>query len=127
MMQKSVIGTKTTFNPYTFNPQQDSVRQEIPPHSIGNMGDFEAFQEKMVDFSIGNSPKERNRIAAKKWRSKKDAELRSLEAANDQLRTEALSLLGEMNGLRSQGKVLESELAFFQRYLSKIVIQKNPN
>ena len=65
--------------------------------------------------------KERNRIAAQKWRKKKDKYLTELESANDVLRQQALSLCGQMQSLRVENKLLEDELQFFQSFMSKIM------
>lgn len=65
--------------------------------------------------------KERNRIAAQKWRQKKDHYLGELEEANDQLRKQALQLSSQIQSLRVENKVLENELLFFQQFMSKVM------
>ena len=65
--------------------------------------------------------KERNRIAAQKWRRKKDKYLSELESANDQLREQALALCGQAQALKVENKLLEDELQFFQSFMSKIM------
>jgi hypothetical protein len=63
----------------------------------------------------------RNRVAAKKWRDKKDATLYDLEARNDQLRLEALRLRRQAMALQTENQVLEDELKFFQSFMTKIM------
>jgi hypothetical protein len=65
--------------------------------------------------------KERNRLAAKKWRLKKDQMLGELEARNDDLRKQALDLVSELQALRVQSRLLEEELGFFQGFMSKMM------
>jgi hypothetical protein len=65
--------------------------------------------------------KARNRVAAKKWRDKKDETLYQLEATNDHLREEALRLRNSALNLRAENAVLEEELQFFQSFMSKIM------
>jgi uncharacterized protein YllA (UPF0747 family) len=60
----------------------------------------------------------RNRVAAKKWRSKKDEALYQLEAMNDQLRQEALQLRKAACELQTENQILEDELKFFQSFMS---------
>jgi hypothetical protein len=63
----------------------------------------------------------RNRIAAKKWRDKKDETLYQLEATNDQLRKTALDLRRQILGIQTENRVLEEELKFFQAFMTKIM------
>ncbi|KAH0795414.1 ATF-like basic leucine zipper transcription factor B-ATF-related protein [Histomonas meleagridis] len=65
--------------------------------------------------------KERNRIAAQKWRQKKDQYLSELEAANDELRRRTLDLCSKAEALRVENHVLENELQFFQSFMTKIM------
>ena len=76
---------------------------------------------KVLDPIEKKDLKERNRIAAQKWRKKKDKYLTELESANDVLRQQALSLCGQMQSLRVENKLLEDELQFFQSFMSKIM------
>jgi hypothetical protein len=73
----------------------------------------------------GNSGKDdlraRNRVAAKKWRDKKDEMLSNLESRNDQLRLEALRLRRQAMALQTENQVLEDELKFFQSFMTKIM------
>ncbi|KAK8895040.1 hypothetical protein M9Y10_023483 [Tritrichomonas musculus] len=78
-------------------------------------------QRKVLDATEKKDLKERNRIAAQKWRKKKDKYLTELESANDVLRQQALSLCGQMQALRVENKLLEDELQFFQSFMSKIM------
>lgn len=77
--------------------------------------------KKALDPTEKKDLKERNRIAAQKWRKKKDKYLTELESANDVLRQQALSLCGQMQSLRVENKLLEDELQFFQSFMSKIM------
>lgn len=65
--------------------------------------------------------KERNRIAAQKWRKKKDHYLGELETANDELRKKAFDLCNKIQLLRVENSVLENELLFFQSFMAKIM------
>lgn len=65
--------------------------------------------------------KARNRIAAKKWRDKKDERLYELESSNDILRKDALTLRNEVLALQTENQVLEDELRFFQTFMTKIM------
>lgn len=71
--------------------------------------------------------KARNRIAAKKWRDKKDSLLYQLEAKNDELRKTALSLRTTSLSLQTEISVLEDELRFFQTFMTKIMNSSQPN
>ena len=70
--------------------------------------------------------KARNRIAAKKWRDRKDDSMHDLEIINDDLREQALELRNQCLALSAENKVLEKELRFFQSFMSKIM-NINPN
>jgi hypothetical protein len=63
----------------------------------------------------------RNKIAAKKWRNKQDEMLYSLEGKNDRLRAEAFDLRKQLMALKTETHVLESELRFFQSFMTKIM------
>ena len=65
--------------------------------------------------------KARNRIAAKKWRDKKDGSLYSLEAINDKLREQALDLRKQSLSLIAENRILEKELHFFQNFMTRIM------
>jgi hypothetical protein len=65
--------------------------------------------------------KERNRLAAQKWRQKKDRFLVELERANDSLRKQALDLTSQAHSLRLENKLLEEELTFFQHLMSRLM------
>ena len=73
--------------------------------------------------------KARNRVAAKKWRDKKDEVLSKLEIANDQLRHEAFKLRNEALSLKTENEILENELNYFQSFMSRIMnkMPSNPN
>ena len=68
--------------------------------------------------------KERNRIAAKKWRDKKDSLLYELESTNDNLRSRALTLRNESLSLQTENKILKEELSFFQSFMTHIMNSK---
>jgi hypothetical protein len=63
----------------------------------------------------------RNRVAAKRWRDKKDDELYNLETTNDQLRREALSFRKQLLVLQTENHVLGDELRFFQSFMTNIM------
>lgn len=69
--------------------------------------------------------KERNRMAAQKWRKKKDQYLSELEQTNDNLRQQVLDLSSEAQSLKVENAVLERELQFFQSFMSKIMNQNH--
>ena len=65
--------------------------------------------------------KERNRIAAQKWRAKKDECLSTLEEENDVLRKKVFDLQAQALQLSTENNVLESELQYFQQFMSRIM------
>jgi hypothetical protein len=65
--------------------------------------------------------KERNRVAAQKWREKKDQYLLELESSHDVLRKQALELNTELQLLRMENSLLEGELIYFQSFMSKMM------
>ena len=65
--------------------------------------------------------KERNRMAAQKWRNKKEAHLYELEDLNDKLRIEVFNLQSKAKQMMAENRVLENELVFFQKFMSKIM------
>jgi hypothetical protein len=65
--------------------------------------------------------RERNRVAAQKWREKKDHHLTELEAKNDSLRKQAFELNLQLQTLRLESNLLDSELTFFQGVMSKMM------
>lgn len=65
--------------------------------------------------------KERNRLAAQKWRAKKDQSLSTLEDENDHLRKTVFDLQSQALQLSVENKILESELQYFQQFMSKIM------
>jgi hypothetical protein len=68
--------------------------------------------------------KERNRVAAQKWREKKDRYLLELEGTNDGLRKQALALNTDLLALKVENRTLEEELAFFQGFMSRMMARK---
>lgn len=91
------------------------VQQEIPIAERKLPGEDAVLIDEKSDL------RERNRLAAQKWRKKKDQHLAELEELNDQLRKQALELVTQTQLLRAENKVLESELLFFQQFMSKIM------
>jgi hypothetical protein len=71
----------------------------------------------------GNSLRERNRLAAKKWRKRKDEHLYELESENDSLRQRCFQLCTAARELRVENTILEEELGFFQDFMRKIMNQ----
>jgi putative heme degradation protein len=67
--------------------------------------------------------KERNRLAAQKWRQKKDKYLIELENMNDVLRKQALDMVSSVQALKVANELLQNELNFFQRFMCKVMSQ----
>jgi hypothetical protein len=65
--------------------------------------------------------KERNRLAAQKWRRKKDKWLTELEIANDGLRKQALNVMSQLQALKVENSMLNEELTFFQSFMTKMM------
>jgi hypothetical protein len=65
--------------------------------------------------------KERNRVAAQKWRERKDQYLVELESSHDKLRKQALDLNTELQMLSLENTLLEEELVYFQSFMTKIM------
>lgn len=63
--------------------------------------------------------KEKNRIAAKRWRKKKDIYLEHLDSENFVLRTQVLSMLNKFQELKCETSFLNDELQFFQSFMSE--------
>lgn len=61
--------------------------------------------------------KEKNRIAIKKWRNKRDNYIRELEKDNDILIKRALSLSNHFNELLEKNQSLNSEIQNFQSFM----------
>ena len=68
--------------------------------------------------------KERNRIAAQQWRKRENNRLINLEEINDSLRITSLKLQYQIYTLKAENKILEEELQYFQRFMTKLVTQK---
>ena len=66
--------------------------------------------------------KERNRIAAQKWRKKKNNYMAQLESTNYELRKEAINLNNQAKALKKENEFFEEELHFFQSFMAKIMI-----
>lgn len=98
------------------NPVGVPVPEKNPQNQVHEV-DLEAEQAK----SDREDLKARNRKAAKKWRDKKDTTLHQLAATNDNLRQEAMKLRNESLSLIAENRVLESELHFFQIFMTKIM------
>ena len=118
----------TVLNPY---PVHLAEQVQIPRHLVNFMPPLRA-RRPDVAFPFNQIPaappvddrseiKERNRLAAQKWRQKKDHYLSELEESNDQLRKQALELSSQIQSLKVENKVLESELLFFQQFMSKVM------
>lgn len=78
-------------------------------------------QEQMQQMQQKLDHKERNRLAAQKWRAKKDQSLSTLEDENDHLRKSVYDLQSQALQLHVENKILESELQYFQQFMSKIM------
>lgn len=90
------------------------INQLVVEHSSDD-ADAERTKVKKDDL------KERNRMAAQKWRNKKEAHLYELEDLNDKLRIEVFNLQSKAKQMMTENRVLENELAFFQKFMSKIM------
>ena len=120
-------------NPYTVQPAvNEQYLQYFPPlkpkETIENQNFIiPPLLPQMLSSSDSDtetekgSLKERNRLAAQKWRQKKELYLGDLETTNDQLRQQALELRNVALSLKVQNKILEDELQFFQSFMSKIM------
>lgn len=119
--------------PTVINPFPLSLAEQVQiPHNLMNFMPPLRARRSEVPYLVNQMPpaqpaddrseiKERNRIAAQKWRQKKDHYLGELEEANDQLRKQALELSSQIQSLKVENKVLESELLFFQQFMSKVM------
>jgi hypothetical protein len=67
------------------------------------------------------SVRERNRVAAQRWREKKNRFITNLEQDNADLRQRAFQSSVELRRLESTNKILEEELAFFQKVVARIM------
>ena len=107
-MSQNILNLMTPLKRRPFQPEIQIPQFPVPPPEVKHL-------EEKSDL------KERNRLAAQKWRQKKDHYLSELEEANDQLRKQALDLLSQVQSLKIENKVLENELMFFQQFMSKIM------
>ena len=90
---------------------------------INNINDIDINKISKNDkIKIDNSDlKEKNKIAAKKWRKKKENYLKKLEEVNDLLRNEVVKLYYQSKSLKVEINVFETELWFFQSVITTIV------
>jgi hypothetical protein len=65
--------------------------------------------------------KQRNRMAAQRWRERKNRYLVELEGLNDSLRKQALDLTNQLQLFKVENRMLESELAYFQSFMTNIM------
>ena len=89
------------------SPQQQIMQQQYNNQDL-------ALQQKL-------DHKERNRLAAQKWRAKKDECLSTLEEENDVLRKKVFDLQAQALQLSTENNVLESELLYFQQFMARIM------
>lgn len=83
-------------------------------------------QQSLHEFDETNSPrdpglKERNRVAARKWRSKQNKHLNELENENDELRKNVFDLHCHYLKLQTENKLLDEEISAFQKLLTELV------
>ena len=111
-------------NPF---PKQNEININ-PQNVVGQTNEESSGEEQVQQMKQGKSKKTdkeeikaRNRIAAKKWRDKKDDSLYTFEALNDNLREEAMRLRNDSLTLLAENRVLENELRFFQTFMTKIM------
>ena len=88
-------------------------------NKINNINDIDINKISKNDkINIDNSDlKEKNKIAAKKWRKKKENYLKKLEEVNDLLRNEVVKLYYQSKSLKVEINVFETELWFFNQLL----------
>jgi putative heme degradation protein len=72
------------------------------------------------------SMKERNKLAARKWRQKKDKYMIELENTNDALRKQALDMVSSLQALKVANALLQNELNFFQEFMCTVVTPPVP-
>ena len=111
-MNVSYIPYLPPLKPVETNKSSKQILTNTIPQTVSS-SDSESEMEKDL--------RERNRIAAQKWRQKKEVYLGDLEHKNDQLRQQALQLCNTALALKVQNQVLENELQFFQNFLSKAI------
>ena len=102
---------------------QSPYSEAFPQIPTPLMDDFmiENKTNEKKDDSTKSNLKERNRIAAKKLRDKKDKHFNEIEAENDELRIQALRLKKRRDSILVENQVLDRELQFFQRIISTIM------
>lgn len=115
-ISNNIVYTQANVSPSSSNGSETVTSEEDSDEETNHKSN-----KKTLDPTEKKDLKERNRIAAQKWRKKKDKYLTELESANDVLRQQALSLCGQMQSLRVENKLLEDELQFFQSFMSKIM------
>ena len=111
-------------NTFTKQPEINIIPQNVPEKTSEENSDDEQQQQQKQSKSKKTDREEikaRNRIAAKKWRDKKDDSLYTYEALNDNLREEAMRLRNDSLTLLAENRVLENELRFFQTFMTKIM------
>ena len=84
--------------------------------SSSDENSYKSEKEKMIQ-----SLKERNRVAAKKWRKKKEQYLTELEQTNDSLRQQAFHLCLKVKEIGLEVRFLEKEVNYFQVFMAKMM------
>lgn len=90
---------------------------ELPPCNCLN-------QDSSDETDANETIKIKNRMAAKKCREKKNAFLNKLETENDYLAREVLRLSYKALTLKTENKMLEENIVFFQSFLYSIMKKK---
>ena len=122
MIQESYA---TTLTPNLQTPTYfHTLALRLPPTPIFSIDNGDSSPQKTCT-KTHNDIKARNRVAAKKWRAKKDSYLTELENENDTLRQEYLALTSQQQSIKVENSILEKELQFFQMFMSKIM--KHPD
>jgi hypothetical protein len=108
----------TVVPPLRAHPPAESFFRRVPvpleiPRGIPQVA------PEIEDDGIGL--KERNRMAAQRWRERKNHYLVELEGSNDLLRKQALDLTNQLQLLKVENRVLESELAYFQSFMTNMI------
>ena len=98
-----------------------NVQNNIPQPAVQLPHQLHMTQQDSMISPEKADHKERNRLAAQKWRQKQDGYLGELEDANDDLRAQVYQMQHQVLALKVENKVLEGELQFFQQFMAKIM------
>lgn len=82
-------------------------------------------RSKETDDNKKRITKERNKLAAKRWRKKKDLYLKKLDDENFVLRQQVLSMYNKFKQLKCENNFLNDELQYFFRSTIESILIKN--